>query len=94
MGLLDTRDPPSYSAKLEKIKPADNTLLKVLSRKRRTTASAGVPKYTFSVFTNNLMAQQGLPGGFKVALLFVGLYFPGMLVYYAASRKHPMREEF
>lgn len=92
MGLLDHTDPPAYSEKLRKLIRVDKKLGKILAGKPPETLKGHPhPHYSYPIFGNTMLSQQGVPATLKVLLIMGMVFLPGMFLYWRSSRQHPYR---
>ena len=92
MGLLDNRDPPTYSEKLEKLAPLEGLMRKVLNF-RKPKLVTGRPEKGVRIFMYQLLVQQGLPGGVKGTALLAAIVFPIVGVHLFSASFNPYRRD-
>jgi hypothetical protein len=92
MGLLDTRNPPTYSAKLTKVDSIYRLVSKIMSFRNMKTVT-GVPAQGIRLYTYHLLVQQGVPGGVKVAILFASVLSPLLIPHFLLSKRHDYKKD-
>ncbi|OMJ91715.1 hypothetical protein SteCoe_5746 [Stentor coeruleus] len=92
MGLLDTRDPPTYSKRLIKLDSVYRLVSKVMSFRSMKTVT-GTPAHGIRLYTYHLLVQQGVPGGVKVALLFASVLTPMLLPHFLLAKRHEYKKD-
>jgi hypothetical protein len=88
MGLLDHRESPGYSPKMDKFMPIYNFASKFMSiRKSKVVPSS--PIMTTRLYAYHLLVQQGLPGNVKVVVVLLSLATPIITLQLLSSKYHP-----
>lgn len=90
MGLLDSRSPPNYKDGLKKLLPMDGVLGRFLAGKPPSAVKAA-PRYSYPIFGNTMLSQQGVPGALKVVLVMGAVYLPGIIIHTLSARSHTYR---
>ena len=92
MGLLDTRDPPTFSQRLLKADSLYRVVTKMLTL-RKTKVASGPPQKGIRFFQYHLLSQQGVPGGVKVGLVAASMVLPILTASLLSGRKHQYRKD-
>jgi hypothetical protein len=92
MGLIDHRDPPSYTPSLERLKPLYNLLYKVLAF-RGTKTVTDKPQHAVRVFFYHLLFHQGVPASFKVGFLAAGMLGPFIIIHMVSASQHQYKKD-
>lgn len=90
MGLLDSRDPPAYKDNLRKLLSVDKLLGRALAGKVPSLLRSA-PKYSYPIYGNTMLSQQGVPATVKVVLFMGIVYLPGIILHTMSARKHQYR---
>lgn len=92
MGLLDHRESPTYSPKLEKYRFAYNAFTKLFTIRKNHTGT-GIPQKGVRIFTYHLLVQQGVPGGVKAGLALGAMVFPVVALSLLSGMTHVYRKD-
>ena len=96
MGLLDTREPPTYSENLQKYNPVMGRFERLLNLKSTKMTTDKDIRQGFRFFHNNILFHQGVPSVIKSGIVYIGVTAIVILPYLIASkftkyRKDPFR---
>ena len=93
MGLLDTRESPTYSPKLEKLAPIENFFSRIFSVRKDKVMTGVNHQKSVRIFGYHLLTQQGVPAGFKAGFVVIGAILPVLTFALVNGRSHLYKKD-